>query len=69
MSIRTACYLVCTDCGDQFQDPEYGGYFSSGGDAKEQAGKQGWHCGVQVKNGSEWDFCPECWANHISDES
>ncbi len=67
MCIRTSTYLVCSNCNNQFRDPKYGAHFSDKAEVKKQATIHGWRVNERVKNGSEWDFCPRCWANHVAE--
>lgn len=60
MCVRTCYYLVCTNCNNQFIDRQYGSYFGSEEEAKEQAKTRGWKIDQRVENGSLWDFCPRC---------
>jgi hypothetical protein len=66
MSVRTMFYMACTSCNNQFHDFHYGAYYGSEEEVKDQARKNGWRVDEPVANGSKWDFCPRCWAAHLS---
>jgi hypothetical protein len=61
MCVRTSYYMACTNCNNQFCDPQYGAFFGSEEEVKEQAKSRGWRVDEPVENGSKWDFCPRCW--------
>lgn len=63
MCIYAAYYLHCTQCRREFN---YNGqtFFESPEEVAELANEQGWGCHVRVRNGSDWDFCTECYPNH-----
>lgn len=67
MCVRTSFYMACTDCNSQFRDPQYGGQFGSEDEVKRQARSRGWQVDVTVANGSQWDFCPRCYARHVAE--
>lgn len=68
MCIRTSYYMACTNCNNQFVDPQYGGQFGSEDEVKGQAKARGWRVDEPVENGSTWDFCPRCWRAHCEEK-
>lgn len=65
MCIRWHCYLVCTNCNNQFIDRDKGWDCAEEAKTVRAVAKtHGWRY-VKVANGSFWDFCPRCYARHI----
>lgn len=65
MCIETSYSLICTDCRTSFFGPGTGSWhFETKEDLIEIATQTGWTLGVEVLNGSKWDFCPRCFTNY-----
>ena len=61
MAVHQQFYLTCTDCGNQYIGSDGEAYGETEDEIKEIAADDGWHCDERVENGSDWDFCPQCY--------
>jgi len=59
MCARWQCYLVCTQCNNQFHDGETFPVFETVRELRAYAKECGWVY-WKVQNGTMWDFCPRC---------
>ncbi len=60
MSCHRIYYLICDQCGREYQSPDGECHGETREEIRGLAADDGWLCHALVENGSRWDFCKRC---------